>query len=152
MTRCIWGQRGDGSFAVIQRFISTRIFGKHKEMPGDTVMAVVSGDAFLGAVIYQNYDSENGTIEISAASAKTNWLSRASLLEMFSYPFLQLGCQAVVMRCDPANDRLNRIFSAYGFARYDIPRLRGRDKAEAIYVLGDDDWRGNGFHKELTHG
>jgi len=120
-------------------------------MPGDTIIASAdsAGNA-LGAAIYQNYDPEHGVIELSAAAASPRWLSRKVLREMFSYPFDQLGCQAVAMRCDTDNSRLARIFTAYGFKRYDIPRLRGRDKGEAIYVLADDDWRANGFHKETA--
>jgi RimJ/RimL family protein N-acetyltransferase len=147
-----WEQRGGAAFSTIELFVSKRIFGNPRNMMGNTAMAVIKGNDFLGAAIYQNYDHDNGTIEISAASKSARWLSRSNLLEMFTYPFLELGCQAVVLRCDPDDSKLDRIFKAYGFNRYDIPRLRGRDKSEAIYILGDDEWRNNGFHKELQNG
>lgn len=118
-------------------------------MPGDTILVSFGLDgAAKGAAIFQNYDKFNGTIEISAASIATRWLSRGILHEMFAYPFNQLGCQAVILRCADTDKRMARILPAYGFNRYDIPRLRGRDKPEAIYVLGDDEWHANGFHKE----
>ena len=56
------------------------------------------------------------------------------------------------MRVDPANKRMSRIAEAFGFKRYDIPRLRGRHKAEAIFTLGDDEWRAGKFFKETAHG
>lgn len=149
----LWLQRGQSGFEAVERFISARIFGASRHMPGDTMVVSLGADGgMIGAAIFQNYDKDNGTIEISAAAVSPRWLSRNVLYEMFEYPFEQLGCQAVVMRCDPEDKRLSRIFGAYGFKRYDIPRLRGRDKSEAIYVLAEEDWRGNGFHKENAHG
>ena len=70
----------------------------------------------------------------------------------FEYAFNGLRCQLVVMRVAPENERMCRIATAFGFKRYDIPRLRGRDKAEAIFTLGDDEWRGGRFYKEKAHG
>ncbi|MGB7241020.1 MAG: GNAT family protein [Sulfitobacter sp.] len=145
----VWVQRGSDEFEALQRYISVGIWGDQRDIPGDTIIASISsGNAVLGAAIFQNYNKSAGTIEISAAADSAKWLCRSVLDEMFSYPFTQLGCQAVLTRCDPDDKRLSRIFKAFGFKRYDIPRLRGRNKAEAIYVLGDDDWLGNGFHKE----
>lgn len=111
-------------------------------------MFVIDGENLVAAMIFHNLDRASGVIEISGAADSARWLTRPVLFDLFAYPFKQLGCQAVVMRVDPGNARLDRILKSYGFTRYDIPRLRGREKAEAIYVLGDDDWRANGFHKE----
>lgn len=144
--KAVWLQRGDEAFAVVERFISAKIWGAPRAMPGNTIIVSANdaGDA-LGAAIYQNYTQEHGTIEISAAAISPRWLSRKILREMFNYPFDQLGCQAVILRCDQDDKVMARIAQAFGFKRYDIPRLRGRDAGEAIYVLADDVWRGNGF-------
>lgn len=115
-------------------------------------MGVADGREIVAGLVFSNYDPDAGVIEVSGASDKPNWLNRAILKEMFGFTFEQLGCQAVVMRVDPENKRLGRILTAYGFSRHDVPRLRGRDKAEAFYILGDDEWRANGFHKELSNG
>ena len=144
--KAVWLQRGSVDFDAAERFISAKIWGAGRRMPGDTILASSdrAGNA-LGAAIYQNYHPEHGVIEISAAAVSPRWLSRQILREMFDYPFEQLGCQAVVLRCDQGDKVMARIAQAFGFARYDIPRLRGRDAGEAIYVLADDVWRGNGF-------
>ena len=145
----VWVQRGQPAFEVVEDYIASGIWGKKRNMLGDTAIASIGSDGSLcGAAMFQNYTPEFGTVEISAAAASPRWLSRKVLWEMFSYAFDQIACQAVVLRCDPAASRVSRIFGAYGFKRHDIPRLRGRDKPEAIYILADDDWRGNGFHKE----
>lgn len=148
-----WLQRGSDDFAKVEAFISRKIFGTAQAMLGDTAMVSMNaaGDA-LGAALFQNFYRSFGTIEISAAAVSPRWLSRSVLFEMFTYPFDQLGCQAVILRCDPENAVMQRIATAYGFERYEIPRLRGRDKAETIHVLADDVWRKNGYHKEHVNG
>lgn len=151
--RAVWLQRGCADFEAVERFISTKIYGHEKRMYGDTAIVSVGADDLpKGAAVFQNYNAKHGTIEISAAAMSARWLSRAILAEMFGYAFDQLKCQAVVLLCDPDDKVMGRIASAYGFKRYDIPRLRGRDKAEAVFVLSDDDWRDNKFHKEPANG
>lgn len=114
-------------------------------------MAVADGEQIVAAVLFHNWQPQNGVLEISAASDTKMWLSRATLFEIFNYAFNEVGAQAVVA-CMDAGRPLIRIFEAYGFKRYEIPRLRGRDKAETVMVLGDDEWKANGFHKEHGHG
>lgn len=113
--------------------------------PG-TIMAVMDG-GFRGAALFNNYHPSEGVIELHAASRSPRWLSRRILREMFAFPFEQLGCQAVVMRAAKDNDAVRRVAEPYGFRGYEVPRLRGRDKSEIIYVLGDDEWAANGFHR-----
>lgn len=147
-----WCRSDSPQGRAVLGFLSQRIWGEKRELPSGEVMAVLDGDKLAGAVLFNNYDARAGTIELTAAAASKRWLTRAVLLEMFAFPFVQIGCQAVVLRCDPADKALGRILTAYGFKRYEIPRLRGRDKAEALFILGDDEWRSNGFHKENAHG
>lgn len=133
-------------------FISTRIWPEGKKLQADTIMGVADGETVVAGVGFHNYDSEAGVVEISAASDDKRWLTRPVLREMFGYAFDQLGCQSVVARIDAKNVRLARIFKAYGFREYVIPRLRGRNDAERIMVLYDDAWQKNGFHKDMSNG
>lgn len=111
-------------------------------------MAVEEGGQIIGACLFHNWQPDEGVIELTSASVSPRWLSRPILRAMFGYAFDSLGCQAAVMRVDPENTRMCRIASAFGFKRHDIPRLRGRDKAEALFILGDDEWRAGRFYKE----
>lgn len=146
-----WLHHSDDAYPALCGWLSKRVWGKAQPMPDGTAMMV--GDARIkAAVLFNNYQPNAGTIELTAASDDPRWLSRATLWQMFDYAFNQLKCQAAVLRVDPANVRMNRIAKAYGFTDHTIPRLRGRDKAETIYILGDNVWRANGFHKENAHG
>lgn len=113
-----------------------------------TTMGVFDGETLVAVMLYSGWQPEAGVIEIHGAGMTPRWLTRAVLWKMFEYPFVQLGCQTVVMRCDPDNRRLARMLKSYGFYGVRLPRLRGRDKDEILYVLHDDVWTNNGFHRE----
>jgi RimJ/RimL family protein N-acetyltransferase len=60
---------------------------------------------------------------------------------MAAFAFGQLGCQAVVARIDGDNFGLRRSLMRRGFTAHDVPRLRGRDKAETIMILTEENAR-----------
>lgn len=146
-----WVQPGQ-EYDALERYISTRVWGYDKPMSKGTILAVIDGSALAGACLFHNYEPDAGVIEISAAADSARWLTRPVLYDMFDYAFGQLGCQAVVARMDPDAKRTCGIFDRYGFTQYIVPRLRGRAKDEAIYLLTEEAWRTNGFHKENENG
>ena len=148
----IWAHHAEQPdlYGALSDFASTRIFGKPKPFGSGTAMGVVDGAKVVSSVVFYDYDADAGVIQISAAADTPRWLTRQILKEMFGYPFNGLGCQAVVMRVDPDNTRLARILHAYGFTSHTVPHLRGKNKAECLFVLSSDDWRENGFHKEVA--
>jgi hypothetical protein len=126
------------------------------EQPYST-MGVFDGKELIAVVLYNNFQPEAGVVEFHGASKDRRWLTRQTLWEMFSYPFLTLGCQMAVTRNSERNEMwngrgLHRMLDAYGFNHYRIPHLRGRDEAEIIWTLTDTDWLANGFHKEMHDG
>lgn len=148
----LWATPGDALYAPLVGFITERIWGEPQEMTQGTVMAVAEGEKIIGACLFHNWQPDEGVIELTSASVSPKWLNRPVLQAMFNYAFNGLRCQAAVMRVDPENTRMCRIASAFGFKRYDIPRLRGRDKAEALFILGDDEWRSGKFYQESSNG
>jgi RimJ/RimL family protein N-acetyltransferase len=138
-------------YAALGRFVSERIWGKVKEFDIGRAMAVIDGNDVIASVVYTNYDPDCGIIEMSGAADTKRWLTRPVLKEMFEFPFLRLGCQAVAMTVDLSNSHLSSILERFGFKRYEIPRLRGRDKTGVIFILSDDAWQANGFYKDTRH-
>lgn len=115
--------------------------------PKGSAIGVVKGDELIGGFFYHDYDPDAGVIEISGASTDKGWLTRLVLFTLFSYPFLDLGCQMVAMR-HSANDKpLARMLRAYGFKQVVIPRLFGRHEDAIVSTLTVEDWLNNGFHK-----
>lgn len=145
----VWAhcEREPELYAAICAFASVRIWGEVRSFGPGSAMGVADADGPRGAVVLHNWRPDEGVMEMSAAG--DHWLSRPVLRELFGYVFDEMGCQAAVMRVDPANDRMCRIASAFGFQRYDIPRLRGRDRAEAVFVLGDDEYKNGRFYRGM---
>ena len=144
----VWAhcEREPALYAALCAFVAGGIWGKENDFGPGAAMGVADATGPRGAVVFHGYQPDEGVIEMSAAG--DHWLSRSVLRDLFGYVFDTLGCQAAVMRVDPENTRMCRIASAFGFKRYDIPRLRGRDRAEAVFVLGDDDWRASRFNRK----
>lgn len=149
--RSLWVHHADTAYGKAAGFVCDRIGERPVGWECGTVMLVGNAGRIVAGVLFHNWQPENGVVQISAASDSKRWLTRQILKEMFAYAFETMGAQAVVA-CMDAGRRLVRIFEAYGFKKYEIPRLRGRDRAEAIMVLGDDEWKSNGFHKETANG
>ena len=131
--------------APVMRWISDRIPGCALGF-GDCTGLRVFKDETIGAVVFHNWNPDAGTICMSAAG-KPGWLTRPVLRAMHGYCFDQVGCQSVVMQVAETNYRMRRIARAYGYREYIIPRLRGRDEAEAVMVLAEEDWRASRFHR-----
>lgn len=131
----------------IAAFVAAHIPGCERGFEGYVTLGVVEGDSLVAGVVYHNWSPESAVIELSAASVSKRWLSRTVIKAMFRYPFEDIGCQMVVLRVSERNTVMCRIAKAYGFTPYRIPRLRGRDEAEIIFTLTNDDWRSNRFNR-----
>lgn len=142
---------GDAAYQPLHSFLTRRIWGDDRTLSPGTIFGITKGETVTAVALFHNWQPDAGVIEISAASDDKRWLTRPVLAGLFGYAFNELGAQAVVARIDPDRASLARIFTAYGFSRFDLPRMRGRDKGEAVLILGDDDWRANGFHKDYAH-
>ena len=117
-----------------------------------STLGIFEGGEIRAVIVFNNYHAKEGTVEVHGAATTPRWLTRPVLYAMYSFAFDRLECQTVVQRNDPDNTSLMRMMLAYGFDMFRIPRLRGRDKDELVFVLHDDVWRANGFHKENANG
>jgi hypothetical protein len=110
-------------------------------------MGVFDGSALAAVILWNNYQPEAGVIEFHGAASDKRWLTRRTLEAMFQYPFAEVGCQMIVTRNSESNTSLHRMLTSYGFDRFYIPRLRGRDEGETIWTLTDDQWRSSKFYR-----
>lgn len=151
--RVYWGHDSTDARtnANLAAWVGQKLFGdKARGFGPCTTMAVFDEQELLGVMVFHNYESAAGIIEVSGAANDPRWLTRPVLRQMFAFPFDELGCQMVVMRVSETNARLMRILTAYGFQSYRIPRLRGRNEDEIVFTLTDDRWRNNGFHRRIV--
>lgn len=137
---------------AVVKYVSRKIGAGERGFGSCRCMVIMDDDNFLGAVVFHNYEPMADVIEISAAAESKRWLSRSVLDRIFSYAFRDCGCQMVVARISEENQPLHRIFHAYGFTSYVIPRLRGRAEDERIFTLTDDDWSRSKFYRSTRDG
>lgn len=105
----------------------------------------------IGGVVFHDWNPEAGVMCMSAAG-QPGWLNRSVLYAMHSYIFDRASCQLAVMQVSENNERMLRIGLAYGYTAHRIPRLRGRNEAEILMTLTEEDWRASRFSKRLSNG
>lgn len=131
----------------VSEWVAARIPGCERGFGPCAALSV--GSPVVGAVIFHNYSPEGGVIEMSAAADSPRWLTRPVLWAMHAYIFADAGCQLAVMRVSEQNKRMLRIARAYGYDAHRIPRLRGRNEAEIVLTLSDDQWKESKFHGKI---
>jgi len=116
-------------------------------------IGVINDDGLLIAGwVWHGYDPSAGTVEFSGASITPKWMTRDILHKLFAYAFDEVGCQLIMTRNSAGNKRLHRQLKSFGFTRYDVPRLFGRNEDGVFWTLTDDEWRKSPFFvKELEH-
>lgn len=143
-----WAVTNGRETDLLSRWVAELIWpGQKRDFGNCQGLAVVEDDQLIAGMIYHNWEPASGVVEISGASTTKRWLTKETLRVMFQIPFRDWECQAVVMRVSDHDKPLHRILKAYGFEHYRIPRLRGRDEVENVFVLTDDAWKTNRFNR-----
>lgn len=138
----VWGgERTPAINSAVASFVAGHVPGCERGWEHFTTLGLVEGESLVAGVVFHNYAPEAGVIELSSASTSRRWLTRPMLKGMFGYPFDQLGCQMVVLRVSERNTVMIEIAERFGFTAHRIPRLRGREEAEILFTLTDEDWR-----------
>jgi hypothetical protein len=126
---------------AIAGFVARHIKGGDRGFGNCVAMGVIDDETLIAGMIFHNYNPECQTIELSGAATSKRWLTRRVFNEMFSYAFDQAGCQMLVARHSEHNRTLRRMWNAVGANEYLIPRLRGRNEAEAVATYTAEAWR-----------
>lgn len=116
-------------------------------------IGVIDADGYLvGGMVFHHYWPEAGTIEFSGAARTAKWLTPHILDRMFSYAFDDVGVQMLITRNSGTNKRLHRQLAAYGFDRFDIPRMFGRDEDGVFWTMTEEAFRAGKFHARQADG
>ena len=137
---------------IVAGFVARLIFPGGGGFGNRKTIGFVRGEELVAGFVYHNWNPDAEIIEVSGASLVRDWATKDVVRTIFGYPFDQLKCQAVVARHSEFNARVRRIWRALGAKEYVIPRLRGRDEAEAVAVLTAEAWRNSRFARGAKHG
>lgn len=130
----------------VAHWVAGRIKGCERGWDKFVAMDVTRDGERIGGTIYHDWNPEAGTMCMSSAGGK-GWLTRTVLFRMHSYIFDDVACQLAVLQVSEHNAVMLRIAEAYGYRKHLIPRLRGRNEAEYILTLTEEDWRASRFHR-----
>jgi len=137
-----------GHDADVERFISQLVPGCEDGFGASRCVGVIDSKGYLVAGwAWHGWNPHAGTIEFSGASITPKWMTRAILNELFAYAFNTVGCQMVMTRNSVTNTRLHRQLKNYGFTRFDVPRLFGRDEDGVFWTLTDSDWKKSRYYE-----
>jgi RimJ/RimL family protein N-acetyltransferase len=142
-----------GHSARVEKFVSEMIPRCADGFGPAYGVGIINEDGLLVAgMVFHGWDVPAQTIEFSGASITPKWMTRQVLHEVFSYAFDFLGCQMIMTRNSASNKRLHRQLKAFGFTRWDVPRLFGRTEDGVFWTLTDTDWRASPFYlKDMKH-
>lgn len=120
---------------VIGGFVSREINAmQHLPWGEYSALGLVADDALIAGVIYNHY-MPGGSICMSVAATKENWLTRDFLFASFDYPFRALALQRVTAFVTEGNEQSARFVEHLGFVKEGTMR-RALPTGEALIVYG----------------
>jgi RimJ/RimL family protein N-acetyltransferase len=135
-----------GHSDAVEAFVAQLIPDAERGFSGAKGVGVIDKDGLMVAGwIWHNWNPAAKTISFSGASITPKWMTRGILQELFSYAFDGLGCQMVTTLNSGRNVRLHRQLSAFGFTRFDVPRMFGRDHDGVFWTLTFEQWKESRF-------
>ena len=136
MLRYVYGQD-----ELVARAVAQMIPHVDRGFPAGTKgIGVVDADnRLIAGIVYYFHNRRNGTIEMAvAALPDVVWFTRETLRRMADFAFKQCGCQMVIVRARPRDERLLGQLARFGFMFVTLPRLYGRDEDGVMCMLTDD--------------
>jgi len=95
----------------------------------------------VGGVLYEGFTGKNIWMHV-AGKPGTRWLTRDFLREVFSYPFLQAGCDRVTGYVEASNLAARRFDEHLGFKQEAVLKGAAHDGGDVIlYVMWKEDCR-----------
>lgn len=143
-----------GHDEAVARFVADQIPQVRAHGFGECrAIGVINAEGLLvGGMVFHHYWPEAQTIEFSGAAITPKWLTRTILDGLFSYAFDVAGVQLLITRNSGTNTRLHRQLAAYGFDRFDIPRLFGRDDDGVFWTMTEETFRAGRFRVRQADG
>lgn len=129
----------------VVRFTEQGLWGDGRGFGEAIGIGFVKDEALVAGCVFHNWEPDSGVIEMSAYSARRDWLNRAFLKALFHYPFEQVGCRVVVARFSEKNARAARIWRAFGSQLVALPEVRGPGEAEIVAILTREAWGNSKF-------
>ncbi len=126
---------------IMADWCAQRIWGDERRFGSCTTMGVILKGKPAAVMVFHNWSPQAGVIEMSGASTTKRWLSRPTLLAMYGYVFDTCGCQMLVQRNSEKTEQLNVMLRRFGYDEIRLPRMRGRNEDEILFMYPVEAWR-----------
>ena len=127
---------------LVKAFVASKLLRSGRHFGESTAIGLATAEnGLVAGVVYHDYEPEYGVIEITAFSARRDWLSRRFLGIIFDYPFDDLRCRIVKARTSENNKHVVRIWGALGAENISIPNYRAPGENEIVSLLSAGAWQ-----------
>lgn len=147
--RLVWGTSGDVAGACVGEFVAARIAHMSRAADfGDFAACGVLGTdgALIGGVVFNGYRPTYGSIEVSFAAERRNWLTRPVITAILRYPFDQLGVQRLTAVTPRKAASARRFLERFGFRREGLVRQGFGSDDAVISGLLRSEWDRSRFN------
>ena len=140
-----------GFVAAMIPWISARGFGPACKALG-VVKEIDGRNELIAGLVFHTISEEAALIEISGAALPGfYWATRETLKLMHQIPFMQYGCQMVVMKTPVDNVGLIEQLSRLGYELILMPRIFGRDRDGMYCYLTYEAWMESFLCRRYKH-
>jgi len=142
-----------GADAEIQRWVAKRI-PEYVISPGARSLGVVKGEKIVAGVVYERCNGFHVEASIAAVPG-SRWADRRTLFDLFAYPFLQLGVEAISVLVSLANLESLSLATKLGFDRVALVPFAAQGGAPLVILQMTRDqcrWLEHGQGKQGTGG
>ena len=106
-----------GHDAEISKWVGDRIDHADNFDPCIAIGVVSTDGRLIAGIVYNGYQPDFGTIEVSIAAISPMWARRKTIAELLRYPFEQLGCYRVYNIVPADNAAAIAVSAHIGFTR-----------------------------------
>jgi hypothetical protein len=120
---------------AVAQFVAERIKLNVDDLYPCTAMGFARTGGLVAGVVFNNYRKYD--IQLTAVSEDTRWLTKNVLREIFSYPYIQLGCERTTAVTGRKNFRTRKLLEGLGYKLEGVARkgLDGRQDAICYGML-----------------
>jgi hypothetical protein len=118
---------------AVGAFICDQLGVSLEDMHPFTAMGVALDGKLVAGVLYNNFRKHD--IQLTAAATDIRWLSKELLTEIFSYPYVQLGCVRTTAVTGRKNARTRKLLEGLGYRLEGVCR-KGLDGKQDACVYG----------------
>lgn len=125
-----------GADHVIVPWVAHRIGMAPEDFGMCTALGIAMGDELVCGVVYNEFRTctYGNSMQATIAQARPGWATKATLRDMFAYPFVQMGVVRLWVATSRRNKRARRLAERMGFRMEGVAR-RGWDGQTDSSVL-----------------